>query len=137
MCVLIVFPSLLSPGITSDPLTQFSVVFAAMIHDVDHSGLPNAILVRDKTDLAEYYNNKSVAEQNSVDLTWALLMDNSYKDLCACIFTNEDELYRFRQVRNACFRVKRVIHGTTDACSFALIRILAFGQYCACYRHCR
>ena len=42
-------------GITSDPLTQFAVVFSAMIHDVDHSGLPNATLVRDKTDLAEYY----------------------------------------------------------------------------------
>ena len=25
-------------------------------------------------------------------------MDNSYKDLCACIFTNEDELNRFRQL---------------------------------------
>merc|ERR1711971_52761 len=29
-------------GITSDPLTQFACVFAALIHDVDHPGVPNA-----------------------------------------------------------------------------------------------
>jgi hypothetical protein len=29
-------------GITSDPLTQFAVVFAALIHDVDHTGVPTA-----------------------------------------------------------------------------------------------
>lgn len=26
-------------GITSDPLTQFSAAFSALIHDVDHSGV--------------------------------------------------------------------------------------------------
>lgn len=83
-------------GITSDPLTQFAVVFSAMIHDVDHPGIPNATLVRDNTQLAQYYKNKSVAEQNSIDLTWSLLMDKAYEDLCACIFTTEDELHRFR-----------------------------------------
>eukprot|EP00980_Cylindrotheca_fusiformis_P025515 scaffold13958_cov118-Cylindrotheca_fusiformis.AAC.1 len=31
-------------GITSDPLTQFAVVFSAVIHDVDHPGVPNTQL---------------------------------------------------------------------------------------------
>ena len=54
-------------GITSDPLTQFAVTLSALIHDVDHSGVPNAQLVREHTSLASAYNNKSVAEQNSVE----------------------------------------------------------------------
>lgn len=29
-------------GITSDPMTQFAAVLAALIHDVDHTGVPNA-----------------------------------------------------------------------------------------------
>lgn len=28
-------------GITSDPLTQFACVLSALIHDTDHSGVPN------------------------------------------------------------------------------------------------
>ena len=28
-------------GINSDPLTWFACVFSALIHDVDHSGVPN------------------------------------------------------------------------------------------------
>eukprot|EP00980_Cylindrotheca_fusiformis_P021261 scaffold8180_cov87-Cylindrotheca_fusiformis.AAC.1 len=58
-----------SYGITSDPLTQFAVVFSAIIHDVDHPGVPNAQLVKEKTRNAQIYK-KSVAEQNSVDLAW-------------------------------------------------------------------
>lgn len=54
-------------GITSDPLTQFAVTLSALIHDVDHSGVPNAQLVKEHTSLAAAYNNKSVAEQNSVE----------------------------------------------------------------------
>ena len=55
-------------GITSDPLTQFSCVLSALIHDADHAGVPNAALVKEGTQVAKQYNNKSVAEQNSVDL---------------------------------------------------------------------
>jgi 3'5'-cyclic nucleotide phosphodiesterase len=38
---------------------------AALIHDVDHQGIPNFVLVQEKSPLAAKYNNKSVAEQNS------------------------------------------------------------------------
>jgi hypothetical protein len=36
-------------GITSDPLTQFAVVFSALIHDVDHQAVPNTTLVNEKS----------------------------------------------------------------------------------------
>lgn len=85
-------------GITSDPLTQFSCVFSAVIHDIDHPGVPNAILVAEETPLATKYNNKSIAEQNSVDLAWNLLMDDRYQSLRSAIYSNKDEMQRFRQL---------------------------------------
>jgi class 3 adenylate cyclase len=85
-------------GITSDPIIQFAGAFSALIHDVDHTGLPNAQLVKEKTRIAEIYRNKSVAEQNSVEMAWELLMEPCYKDLRACIYSNQEELERFRQL---------------------------------------
>eukprot|EP00980_Cylindrotheca_fusiformis_P017709 scaffold5563_cov94-Cylindrotheca_fusiformis.AAC.2 len=84
-------------GITSDPLTQFAVVFSAVIHDVDHPGVPNAQLLKEKTRNAEIYK-KSVAEQNSVELAWDLLMSDEYSSLRACIYQTESDLRRFRQL---------------------------------------
>eukprot|EP00980_Cylindrotheca_fusiformis_P011134 scaffold2557_cov121-Cylindrotheca_fusiformis.AAC.17 len=86
-----------SYGITSDPLTQFSVVFSAVIHDMDHPGVPNAQLVKENTQSAHIFK-KSVAEQNSVELAWGMLMGEEYEALRACIYNTEDGLRRFRQL---------------------------------------
>lgn len=86
-----------SYGITSDPLTHFAVVFSAIIHDLDHPGVPNAQLVKEQTRTAKLYE-KSIAEQNSVDLAWEMLMGPEYEDLRACIYQTEEELCRFRQL---------------------------------------
>eukprot|EP00980_Cylindrotheca_fusiformis_P014230 scaffold3752_cov137-Cylindrotheca_fusiformis.AAC.4 len=86
-----------SYGITSDPLTQFTVVFSALIHDVDHPGVPNTQLVKEKSRWAQIYK-KSVAEQKSVDMAWDMLMSDEYTALRACIYQTEDELRRFRQL---------------------------------------
>jgi len=86
-------------GITSDPLTQLAVVFAALIHDVDHWGISNAQLVAEGVPLADKYEQKSVLEQNSVDLAWDLLMDQEeYGELQKVLFQNDGEYKRFRQV---------------------------------------
>jgi hypothetical protein len=85
-------------GITSDPLTQFAVIFSVLIHDVDHQGVPNSTLVSEKAPVAILYSNKSVAEQNSFDLAWELLMNDSFADLRSVIYATEDEASRFRQI---------------------------------------
>lgn len=85
-------------GITSDPITQFAVVFSALIHDVDHRGVPNTQLGEERKDLAEKYKSKSIAEQNSVDIAWELLMKSKYDDLRAAICATDDERKRFRQI---------------------------------------
>lgn len=85
-------------GVTSDPLTQFAVIFSALIHDVDHLGIPNTQLVKEKPELAAVYKGKSVAEQNSIVLSWDLLMDDSYTNLRTAIYSNKEEKSRFRQL---------------------------------------
>jgi class 3 adenylate cyclase len=85
-------------GITSDPLTQFACVFSALIHDADHTGVPNSQLIKENSTLAKIYKDKSVAEQNSVDLCWDLLMDSNFDDLRATIYRTADERKRFRQL---------------------------------------
>jgi hypothetical protein len=84
-------------GITSDALSQFAVVFSTLIHDVDHRGVSNFQLSKEEPELGEKYKNQSVAEQNSVDIAWDLLMDPQFKDLRQCIFTNIQDVKRFRQ----------------------------------------
>ena len=69
-----------------------------MIHDVDHPGVSNHQLVQEKDEMAILYDNKSVAEQNSVDYAWGLLMDDSYDDFRTSIFANDAELIRFRRL---------------------------------------
>ncbi|KAG7374984.1 PAS domain containing protein [Nitzschia inconspicua] len=85
-------------GITSDPLTWFACVYSALIHDVDHSGVPNAQLIKEGAPVATLYNSKSVAEQNSFDIAWDLLMEPSYENLRSTIYVNETEFKRFRQL---------------------------------------
>ena len=85
-------------GITSDPLTQFSCVLSALIHDIDHPGVPNAQLINESSAIAQQYNGKSPAEQNSVDLAWNLLMEDRFTELRATIYQTDAELVRFRQL---------------------------------------
>ncbi|CAB9511297.1 Receptor-type guanylate cyclase gcy [Seminavis robusta] len=85
-------------GIHSDPLTLLAIVLSALIHDCDHRGVSNARLAVEDEALGCKYKNQSVAEQNSLDLAWDLLMGDDYEALRLCLFTTEAELKRFRQV---------------------------------------
>jgi class 3 adenylate cyclase len=85
-------------GITSDPLTRFACVFSALIHDIDHPGVPNPRLIQENERLACIYKKRSVAEQNSFDLAWELLLDDSFKRLRQAICVNDADFQRFRQI---------------------------------------
>jgi hypothetical protein len=85
-------------GITSDPLTQFSVVLSALIHDVDHCGVSNFQLIKEEAKIATVFKNKSVAEQNSIVISWDRLMESRFAALRGCIYSDPEELKRFRQL---------------------------------------
>jgi len=63
-----------------------------------HNRAPNSTLIQEGSPLAAKYQNKSIAEQNSVDLAWAHLMGKEYPDLRACISPRDEEFARFRSL---------------------------------------
>jgi hypothetical protein len=73
-------------------------LLGALVHDADHSGVPNATLVREKADVAIEHNNKSVAECHSAHLALDFIEDEAFVDLRACIYSNEMEHNRFPQL---------------------------------------
>ena len=85
-------------GISSDPLSQFALVLAAVIHDVGHIGVPNAQLVDEEDPVASQFKNQSVAEQNSIVVAWELLLEPRFMHLRSCIYRTNIERKRFRQV---------------------------------------
>jgi hypothetical protein len=87
-----------SHGIISDPMAIFAITFAALIHDADHRGVTNVQLIKEEPDMGTLYRNKSVAEQNSVDVAWYLLMLDQFEPMRQYIFGTQAELLRFRQI---------------------------------------
>ena len=110
----------------SNPFTQFALAFSALIHDVGHHGVPNVQLVKEKTDDSIHYQNKSVAEQKSVDIAWNLLMKSCYKDLRGAIYTTQSELDLFRQLV-----VREIFDDFCILFPFPLVYFDAY--YCVCF----
>ena len=65
---------------------------------MDHIGVPNTQLIEENPQLGVKYNDRSVAEQNSLDLAWNILMQEQYSDLLGILCTNQADLQRFRQL---------------------------------------
>ena len=65
---------------------------------MDHTGVPNYQLINENNALAAIYKNKSVAGQNSIDVGWSLLMDETFQNFRKAIYSNEEERARFRQL---------------------------------------
>jgi len=82
-------------GISSDPLSHFALVFSALIHDVEHKGLPNSQLVKEMDKLSSMYPTKSIAEQHSITVGLSLLSENRFKDLKRAIYVNKEECVKF------------------------------------------
>ena len=85
-------------GIHSDPQLPLALTFSALIHDVDHRGVSNMQLMNEAKELADKYQNKSIAEQNSFDIAWEILQRPQFNNLRRCLFASEAEIKRFRQL---------------------------------------
>lgn len=83
-------------GIGADPMLRFALVFAAVVHDVGHQGVPNDTLVEEEDPLAICHNDVSVAEQNSLQVAFTLLNSPEFAVLKRAIMPTRDYRKRFR-----------------------------------------
>mmetsp|Transcript_49724 Transcript_49724/g.73940 ORF Transcript_49724/g.73940 Transcript_49724/m.73940 type:complete len:1203 (+) Transcript_49724:322-3930(+) len=81
-----------------DPMAHFTIVFAALVHDVCHKGRSNQITIDLKDEIASRYDNKSVLEQNSIDVALQMLNESVYTDLKNTIFPSESCKQTFEKV---------------------------------------
>lgn len=61
-------------------------------------GVPNAQLVKEQAAVAKLYDNRSVAEQNSLVIAWNLFMGDRFANLRSCLCATPAELRRFREL---------------------------------------
>ena len=85
-------------GLASDALVHFACLFSALIHDVDHAGIPNSAYIKEDCDVCSLYDNRSILEKKSFDIAWFMLMEDDFVDLRSAIYTTHGELHRFRQL---------------------------------------
>jgi len=88
--------------ISTNPVCHFALVLSALVHDVDHTGVSNMDLIRNRDEMAELYENRSIAEQNSMDIAWELLMDSTYAELQQVLCQSKQELSLLRQLTVNC-----------------------------------
>jgi 3'5'-cyclic nucleotide phosphodiesterase len=81
-----------------DPLIQFGCVLSALVHDIDHQGVSNMQLVKEENVLASTYSNKAVAEQNSIEIGWAVFMDDEFSEFRKAVCPSDHHLRRLRQL---------------------------------------
>lgn len=72
--------------------------FSALVHDLEHTGVPNAQLIKEKPDIASKYGKKSVAENHSVDLALLTLKDPQFKTLQTSIHPTFTDYLRFKEL---------------------------------------
>ena len=65
---------------------------------LDHTGVGNPQLIKEDPQMAKRYNNRSVAEQNSLELSSGLLMEFEFEELRKVVCPTNDELKHFREL---------------------------------------
>jgi hypothetical protein len=83
-------------GFKDDPLMQFALLFSALIHDVQHQGIPNRQLALEDDELAIKYNDQSIAENQSLFIGFSEMLKSDYDKLREVIFPKKEDYRRFR-----------------------------------------
>lgn len=81
-------------GLRKDPLMHLVIIFSALIHDAEHTGVPNRQLSNEDDPLAVLYNDQSIAENRSLHIGFSELLKPEFEELRNVMFSSKDEEYR-------------------------------------------
>lgn len=82
-------------GLRSDPVALMTLLFASLVHDVEHTGVTNRQRAQEEDELALLYNDQSIHEQRSLRLAFGELLKDEYSDWRSILFPDPEEDYRF------------------------------------------
>jgi len=72
----------------------FAMLFAAAIHDYEHTGTTNTFHVQTRSNLAILYNDRSVLENHHVSAAFKMLQENKESNICAELTRDQFEEFR-------------------------------------------
>ncbi|KAL7544194.1 hypothetical protein ACHAWF_007573 [Thalassiosira exigua] len=82
----------------SDAFAKFALVFAAMVHDVDHKGVPNARLILEGDPDVALHGLVSTAEKRSIRVAFRTLSEDVFDELRAAAFATPDDRLRMHRL---------------------------------------
>lgn len=85
-------------GLQEDPIALSALIFAALIHDVDHAAISNTQRAITEPKLALQYNDQSLSENHSLFLAFQELLLPKYKNFYKALFPIEYDYQRFRML---------------------------------------
>jgi hypothetical protein len=80
-------------------LERFSAMFASLIYEVDHPGLDNEHMVNRGE---AFPKGKSITQNHAFELSWAMLSDPKYKELCTVLCPASEDFTRFANLTQGC-----------------------------------
>lgn len=73
------------------------MVFSALVHDVEHQGIPNRQLAIEDDRLAVLYNDQSMAENWSLYVGFSEFLQDEFKVLRNVLMMEQETYRRFRR----------------------------------------
>lgn len=119
-------------GLSSDPIAEFAIIFASLVHNVAHPGIAvdedDDMGGKSSSDLASVYGEQSASQLNAIDLSFQLLMDPQYDALRGTIYQTVEELKRFRSIVICCVLATDTSNKEMKALRTARWEQAAFGE---------
>ncbi|CAB9517981.1 cAMP-specific 3',5'-cyclic phosphodiesterase 4D [Seminavis robusta] len=84
-------------GLRRDTYLQFTLVFAALIHDVQHAGISNRQLALEDDPISILYNDSSALEQQSLTIGFTEFLQPEFANYRKLIFPNRQVYAGFRK----------------------------------------